>query len=83
MEDPAASEADLRRFTGRMKGQLDDQKRFLDRFLVEMLSRGAVIPTYSFPVHSVHLEIVQDRGADRGSDNALQLDRDAAQAIGE
>lgn len=82
-EDAAATEADRRRLAGRMKGQLDDQKRFLDRFLVEILSRGAVIPTYSFPVHSVHLEIVQDRGADRDSDSALQLDRDAAQAIGE
>lgn len=82
-EAMATTEADRRRFAGRMKGQLDDQKRFLDRFLVEVLSRSAVIPTYSFPVHSVHLEIVQDRGAARDSDNTLQLDRDAAQAIGE
>ena len=82
-EEATATEADRRRFAGRMKARLDDQKRYLDRFLVETLSRGAIIPTYSFPVHSVHLEIIQDRGGDRDREDALQLDRDAAQAIGE
>ena len=40
------------RAAGRMNGRLGDMRRYLDRFLVEALSRAAVIPTYSFPVHS-------------------------------
>ena len=57
--------------------------RFLDRYLVETLSRAAVIPTYSFPVHSIHLEIVTERSATGEDDRALQLDRDASLAIAE
>lgn len=65
-----------------------EQKRLLDQFLVETLSRAAVIPTYSFPVHSCRLEITQQPGriASRGGsqhDSPLQLDRSATMAISE
>ncbi len=84
LSDPGANEQARKRATGRMNGRLGDMSRYLDRFLVEALSRAAVIPTYSFPVHSIHLEIVTDRGAHTASDDrALQLDRDAAMAIAE
>lgn len=82
LQDTASSEADKNRNTWRMNARRADMKRYLDRFLVDTLSRGAVIPTYSFPVHSVRLEIIDARGAGDQS-NALQLDRDAALAIGE
>ena len=58
------------------------QDLFLRQFLVTELSRRAVIPTYSFPVHSMSLEVVADRRAERG-DDLLQLDRDGAIAISE
>lgn len=77
------TEADKERLTRRAAARRGDMRRFLSRFLVETLSRDAVIPTYSFPVHSVHLEIVQERGAAEDRDDRLQLDRDAALAIGE
>lgn len=80
---PDTTEVEKDRLTRRMNARRGDMKRFLDRYLVESLSRAAVIPTYSFPVHSVHLEIVQERGGAGDQDNRLQLDRDAAQAIGE
>lgn len=84
LDDPEANAQALSRATGRMNGRLGDMRRYLDRFLVETLSRAAVIPTYSFPVHSIHLEIVTERGARSASDErALQLDRDAAIAIAE
>lgn len=84
LDDPDASEQARSRAAGRMNGRLGDMRRYLDRFLVEALSRAAVIPTYSFPVHSIHLEIVTERGARTASDErALQLDRDAAMAIAE
>lgn len=80
---PEATEAEKERLTRRMGARRADMRRFLARFLVETLSRDAVIPTYSFPVHSVHLEIVQDRGTSDDWDDRLQLGRDAALAIGE
>ncbi len=84
LDDPDANEQARSRAAGRMNGRLGDMRRYLDRFLVEALSRAAVIPTYSFPVHSIHLEIVTERGARTASDDrALQLDRDAAMAIAE
>jgi hypothetical protein len=64
-----------------------EKKQFLDQFLVSALSRSAVIPTYSFPVHSIRLEISETRTTADASrftqDASLQLDRDAALAIGE
>ena len=77
------TEAEKERLTRRMAARRGDMRRFLGRFLVEALSRDAVIPTYSFPVHSVHLEIVQERAAADDRDDRLQLDRDAGLAIGE
>ncbi|MFN3725976.1 MAG: DEAD/DEAH box helicase [Allosphingosinicella sp.] len=64
-----------------------DQKRLMEQFLVDALSRSAVIPTYSFPVHSCRLEITQQPGRTptRGAalDSPLQLDRAATMAISE
>jgi hypothetical protein len=83
LDAPGASDRERQRATGRMLGRLGDMNRFLDRYLVETLSRAAVIPTYSFPVHSLHLEIVTERRATGGDERALQLDRDASMAIAE
>lgn len=82
MTDQEALEADKERASKRHSARRSDMKRYLDRFVVEALSRAAVIPTYSFPVHSIRLEIVETRGSD-AQDDALQLDRDASLAIGE
>ena len=57
--------------------------RYLDQMLVNELSRSAIIPTYSFPVHSISLEIIRERGSNARDDDGLQLDRDAALAISE
>lgn len=63
-----------------------EQERLLDQFLVNALSRAAVIPTYSFPVHSVRLEVVQQsnsRPSAFGGEDAVQLDRPAVLGISE
>jgi ATP-dependent helicase YprA (DUF1998 family) len=65
-----------------------EQERLLDQFLINALSRAAVIPTYSFPVHSVRLEVIQQSGKQAspfggGSDEAVQLDRPAVLGISE
>lgn len=58
------------------------QRLYLNQFLVDQLSRRAVIPTYSFPVHSVSLEVLNTTG--QTSDTALlELDRDGAIGISE
>lgn len=87
MTDPSLDEEGRRRASGRHTVRMREKKQFLDQFLVNLLSRMAVIPTYSFPVHTIRLEITESqRTADQsrfGQDDALQLDRDAALAIGE
>ena len=58
------------------------QRLYVGQFLVDQLSRRAVIPTYSFPVHSVSLEVINQ--GDQSSDSALlELDRDGAIGISE
>lgn len=63
------------------------QDKLLKQFLVSELSRSAVIPTYSFPVHTCRLDIVreQSQGATQyfNTDADLQLDRTALLAISE
>ena len=63
------------------------QNNLLHQFLVNALSRSAVIPTYSFPVHTCRLEIIRGRGQNPTPfgdlDAALQLDRSATLAISE
>ena len=43
------------------------QRNLLAQFLVDTLSRRAIIPTYSFPVHTCRLEISMSKGAERQS----------------
>ena len=63
------------------------QENLLNQFLVNALSRSAIIPTYSFPVHNCRLEIIKgryQRPTRFGNlDADLQLDRTAALAISE
>lgn len=67
----------------RALGLLRSQQRlYVDQFVVEQLSRRAVIPTYSFPVHSVSLEVVNTAG-NRAETAVLELDRDGAIGISE
>jgi hypothetical protein len=40
--------------------QQKQQQRYLGQRLVDLFSRQALIPTYSFPVHSVNLEVIRD-----------------------
>lgn len=63
------------------------QRNLLHQFLVNALSRSAVIPTYSFPVHTCRLEIIRGRGQSPTPfgdlDADLQMDRSATLAISE
>lgn len=77
------SPKDRSRASGRAGARLRDMNLFLSRFAVEALSREAVIPTYSFPVHSIHLEIINERDKFEIDGRELQLDRDASLAIAE
>ena len=63
------------------------QRNLLAQFLVDALSRAAVIPTYSFPVHTCRLEIVKDKAQPStpfgNLEAEIQLDRTALLAISE
>ena len=37
---------------------MDYEKQFLNQFLITQLSQRGLIPTYSFPTHSLSLEVV-------------------------
>lgn len=78
----AESEDDKQKANGRVYRAGREKKLFLDRLLTESLSRLGIIPTYSFPVSSLSLEVVRDRGHGRGSDD-IELARDASLAISE
>lgn len=79
----ATTDAERQKALRRANSRMRDKKLYLDRFVVEAMSRAAVIPTYSFPVHSIHLEIVTDQQSHGDQGRALQLDRDASLAIAE
>src|SRR5262245_55657539 len=85
--DPNTDEGERQKASNRHAARMREKRQFLDQYLVSVLSRSAVIPTYSFPVHSIRLEISETRRtADESrftDDASLQLDRDAALAIGE
>lgn len=59
--------------------------RFMQQFLVDQLSQRSLIPTYSFPVHSLTLEVVRDYGQQGfwGKDGDVSLNRDAMLGISE
>ena len=64
-----------------------EKEKLRAKFLVSSLSRAALIPTYSFPVHSCRLEVIQNKGTTSfigaPQNDGLQLDRDATLAISE
>lgn len=79
----ATTDAEGKKALNRANARMRDKTLYLDRYVVEAMSRAAVIPTYSFPVHSIHLEIVTDQQSHGDQGRALQLDRDASLAIAE
>ena len=81
--NPEISEQEKNQSLKLMNVWSGNKKRYMNRFVVDTLSRGAVIPTYSFPVHSVHLEIIQSRDEYNNQDDRLQMERSATLAIGE
>ena len=63
------------------KGQLE---KYMDQFLVNELSRRGLIPTYSFPVHSLTLEVQDGSTFNRYQNQAeVSLNRDASLGISE
>jgi len=57
---------------------------FMRQFLVNQLSSRGLIPTYSFPVNSLNLEVTRERTGGVGfQDSEISLSRDAALGLGE
>lgn len=83
LHDTELSEDERARLTSRMNAQNSNKRRYLDQNVTNSLSQKAVIPTYSFPIHSLHLEMITERGAFGRSSAGPDLNRDAALAIAE
>ena len=73
------------RAAGRQLHWLRLREQYLGQFLVRQLSARSLIPTYSFPVHSLTLEVVREYGARGGfgQDSDVALTRDATLGISE
>ena len=56
---------------------------YMGQFLVNQLSRRGLIPTYSFPVHSINLEVMTESRSNYQSNTDVVLSRDASQGISE
>ena len=62
----------------------DQLAKYMDQFLVNELSRRGLIPTYSFPVHSLTLEVLDGSTFNRFQSEAdVSLNRDASLGISE
>lgn len=83
LQDTSISEDESGRITARMNAQNHNKRRYLDQNVTTILSQKAVIPTYSFPIHSLHLEMITERGAYGRANAGPDLNRDAALAIAE
>lgn len=60
------------------------REQYMDQFLVNELSRRGLIPTYSFPVHSLTLEVQDGSRFNKfQSQAAVALSRDASYGISE
>lgn len=59
--------------------------RYMRQFLVDQFSQRSLIPTYSFPVHSLTLEVTRDFGQQGfwGKEGDVSLSRDAMLGISE
>lgn len=77
----ASAEADDMKKAAYWKDQLE---KYMDQYLVNELSRRGLIPTYSFPVHSLTLEVQDGSTYNRFRKEAdVALNRDASLGISE
>lgn len=58
-------------------------ERFMDQFLITRLALHGLIPTYSFPINSLTLDVIREQGANWSYGPEVSLTRDAAQGISE
>ncbi|MCB9481000.1 MAG: DEAD/DEAH box helicase [Desulfobacteraceae bacterium] len=59
------------------------RERYLDQYLVNQFSVAGIIPTYSFPVNSLTLEVIKEREQQYYSEGDVGLTRDASLGISE
>lgn len=59
--------------------------KYMQQLLVDQLSQRSLIPTYSFPVHSLTLEVTKEVGHQTyfGLDSEIVLSRDAGMGVSE
>jgi DEAD/DEAH box helicase/Helicase conserved C-terminal domain/MrfA Zn-binding domain len=76
-EDTAALRVQLR-----WSGMRD---KYMHQFLVDQISQRSLIPTYSFPVHTLTLEVTREtgKGAHFAFESDIVLSRDAGMGISE
>ncbi|MFK5925774.1 MAG: DEAD/DEAH box helicase [Desulfuromusa sp.] len=83
-EAEAVNTTEKQRAVGSKQHWLSMQNKYLKQFLIEQFSQRSLIPTYSFPVHNLSLEVVKEKGQSFGfGEGDVVLNRDAAMGISE
>lgn len=60
-----------------------EQKKFIEQLLINKLSFFGIIPTYSFPIHSLSLEVITEHRGNFYNSADIELSRDASLGISE
>ncbi len=59
------------------------RQNYMEQFLISQLSVKGLIPTYSFPTHSITLEVTQEQQQNQFTSADIQLSRNASLGISE
>lgn len=84
VEIEATTTADKQKAVNSKRHWLNMQAGYMGQFLVGQLSNRGMIPTYSFPVHNLSLEVIKEKEQSYGfGDSDIVLNRDASMGISE
>lgn len=75
-----AAGANQMRAAGRWESE---QNKFISQLLINKLSYVGIIPTYSFPIHSLSLEAITEQKSNYWHSPDIELSRDASLGISE
>ena len=83
LNEPDLSSEDKNRLPYRLGRISNQMKKYIGQLVTDLLVKNAVIPTYSFPIHSIYLEMITERNPKGSSQSDVDLNRDASLAIAE
>jgi len=83
LNEPELTLKETKRLENHRFGIRKQMEKYVEQYVTDQLGKNAVIPTYSFPIHSIHLEMITERNPKGFSQSDVDLNRDASLAIAE